>query len=265
MGNRSKCETYLQFPIKAIGFNESPEAIDRDRITQRLHDISDYAIWHLATPNFPDQSERFGFEIDDEIDIEEHLQDAAESLGFVLPEGYDYELCEDNHKSLDRKRGGEMLVRIRSDIYRDMLFGNAFTWRQFAAMCSVNAMLNGHHLPRILRRDQIRSMSLGCKNMNQVREFGLEGELISVDKLRSDLDHLEDRGMFHRCQHGSSHSYFSQSMTEAELIRFVANKKRKATVRKRKTASQKSAEVDQLSRGGGQASETLSAAFRVVS
>jgi hypothetical protein len=148
---------------------------------------------------------------------------------------------------LQQAQQARRLVRIRANIFDDAQTG-AIAWREFAVLAAVLAGCNGSRQAERMTRAQLTAMAAGYSGSRQLSAAGLAfNDIASEKQIRGTLSVLVKRRFFARCSAGRE-SWFSISMTNSQLQKYVAIVRQQRAGRRAETGADTRAETGAATR-----------------
>jgi hypothetical protein len=256
----ARSDPYFTFPIKLLRCNCHPKQLSDDGFDSMLDAIVVYAIGYMIEQADVDNEETVGI-AEKELHHQPNVADcddddavrllwAARSLGVKLHTD-DVSYYTNKLTKVDRVGHGKTMVRLRTNILWDVRQSRCLTPMQFMVLCSVCAAIGDNKVRRVTRA-RLVALSTGLSGKDELAKFGPK-KRIEEHQVRTALDTLGKRGFFVRVCVNRRHTWFSNSMSESELIEAVA--KQEAKRPKRMTNSQKAEAVkrriEQIGKAGG--------------
>ena len=238
-------DNYLQFPLCLLGLPiEAPtqKAIERIRLMHIIYyglvefanklgaeeTVHYYANTPPYTPTYPkeylvDKLECVPKELlpaGFDPDRREHLlfAYAQKMLGInngSIPTAYEsWELCTEyayGHRHVEGK--GRAFARFRGDIIMDAYKGK-LDWRLFSVLAAVYTII-GREKVKCIRRPLIQVYQTGCESVEMMRAKGIEP--LSISKIRTALETLEERGLIGRIEFTCRDTWYSKGLKNDEM------------------------------------------------
>ena len=225
----AKEDVYFQFPIRALNMGKNIDEVTEDEALIRWHQILDYCLVDFGTKNSvkagsdhvaqvaSDYIENNGLScLGNRSEIEESLVFfAADRLGITWSKGVAVNVSHiyKNHGIINQQTGGNMQVRLRTDIFWD-LNKKKLDWRDWTILCGIYAMLGGHPSKVQICYSQINALALGFDSVKSIGKQRLSQLRISDRKTQITTDKLKRRLLFSKASINYRHLWYSHKPQE---------------------------------------------------
>jgi hypothetical protein len=222
-------DVYYQFPIRALNMGKKIDKVTEDEAHSRHQQIVDYCLVDYGTKNSvkagsdhvaqvaSDYIENNGLSCrGNRSEIEESLVFfAADRLGITWSKGVAVNVPHiyKNHGIINQQTGGNMQVRLRTDIFWD-LNKKKLDWRDWSILSAIYAMLGGHPSKVRICYSQINALALGFDSVKSIGKQRLSQLRISDRKTQITTDKLKRRLLFSKASINYRHLWYSHKPQE---------------------------------------------------
>jgi len=252
----SQQDKYFTFPISFLQLGKSLDDVTPSEAKKRTSQIMDWCIWemnkHLAHKRYDDPS---GDVILSEMahrhpNAPDDFGNCSESDWLAAQQmlGLSHTVTWENGKklaatleSLVSMDAGKKLARVRGDIMWNALDGK-IAWRDFAVLVAIYAgcfseKKNG---AANLKFSQLRTMAIGYGSKKHCHDHNSDGLVLSEKAIGRTVAKLLDRGFFVKASPDNGrNTYYSNRMSEAQMIQYVTQIKASKIRKKRSRLTQR--------------------------
>jgi hypothetical protein len=175
---------YFQFPIRALNLGKNINKVTEEEASKRLQLIVDYCLVDYGTKNSTKagrdhantvasnyiQNNELTYDFNKKKPLTTPQQAAvffaADRLNVSWPKGtaVDLSWIYDSHGAIANLLGGNMQVRLRSDVFWDLA---CMGWREWSILCGIYGMLGNRSKVRLCYK-QINALALGFNSVTQI-------------------------------------------------------------------------------------------------
>jgi hypothetical protein len=246
-----KCkDTYFQFPIRALRVNCRLDEVSRELAYRVIEDAKYCAIAELASDLENDERidalaesyfKRYGCSDDASFENDDLLHSIAAACTVLKVNlgklgGGKVDHIRETWTEIMELPGSNVLVRVRADLMSE--FRDSWEFRDAAILCGVYAGVGNASFKK-LSCDRIRTLAMGFASNQELLDHGVGLLRLSDRQVRISLSNLANRGLFQFASPDKRHNYYSNRLSEQELITELA--KVWATKKQNKTNAKREA------------------------
>ena len=208
---------YFQFPIRALNMGKKIDEVTEDEASDRFQLIVAYCLIEYGKVNFAKTGEDHGYEVakwyyeskDCRTKCNPDTRQNAEVLfaaqRLVVLLASDGACAKKRHKVIADLSGGNMSVRLRRDLFWDLV---SMGWREWSILCAVYAMLGNRSRVRLCYK-QINALALGFNSVNQIGKQVLSQLSLTDRQTAYTVDKLARRNLFSKFSINGRHNWYS--------------------------------------------------------
>jgi len=280
----SQHDNYFTFPIAFLQLGKSINDVSAAEASTRAASIVDWCLWQMTLLNARQQTsdpngytkireiayrhEAFELEVSWGEDQEEQVLFLASQvvLGVRCSSPVDWKAKQDAAYKLEAivdRAAGKKLARVRAGILFQVINGQ-MQWRDFAVLASIYAGCFDKTRKAVsLRMSQFGVMSLGYGSQKHCHQHNAESLVLSDKAIGRTVEKLRTKGWFVKASPDNGRTtYYSNSLSEDQMIHYVAKIKADRSQKKRRTLREIQKHVNVTAQIGPEATARLKAAFR---
>lgn len=256
----SQHDKYFTFPIALLQLGKSLDDVTPSEAKTRVSEIMDWCLWemnkHLSEKRISEPSADVMLEDmasrhsnhPGDLDYDEEIDWLAAQNMFGIVHNVNWEQGKQlaaHAESLVSINAGKKLARVRSDVVSDA-FNGKMKWRDFAVLVAIEAVcfsqkkaaasggVSKKNAAASVKFSQLRAMAIGYGSEKHCRDHSSDGLVLSEKAIGRTVEKLRQRGWFVKASPDNGrNTYYSNKMSEAQMIQYVVQVKEAKTRKKR--------------------------------